>query len=64
LRGTRTWAAVSNRLKPGKIRRSAHQSTREARVRNQSSSGRPIFLGAIEALWNQIRPTALWPNFD
>jgi SH3-like domain-containing protein len=64
LRGTRTWASVPNRLKPGKIRRSAHQSTREARVRNQSSSGRPIFLGAIEALWNQIRPTALWPNSD
>jgi hypothetical protein len=62
LRGARTWASESRRLKPAKVRISADQSVRDARSYNQSSRGN-ILWDTVEYLWRQVRQTAR-PNSD
>jgi hypothetical protein len=63
LRTTRTRASDPHRPKPVAARLSANQSARDARCRSQSSSG--MFLwGAVEYLWNQLRPTAAGSDCD
>jgi uncharacterized protein YraI len=64
LRGTRTRASVPTKFKPSKTRLPTDRRTRDALGRTESSSDRPIFLGAIVSLWKQITPSALWPNSD